>query len=191
MWHEAFSNKNSILNYQLTKSINNKKFTQTNLLKRFDVNKTNFYKKPFILPSKWNLLILYNSNIRNYSFIFYCQSFFFKIPLHSNNNLFSYDSVTKQVTIDANFVTNYTLTLLRLLQSFLQSTLVPNFRKLKFKGKGYYIYKNHRNTITPQFGYSHRLYLYSFFSQVKFLSKSDLLVFGVSIKNVNYLHIYI
>ena len=55
----------------------------------------------------------------------------------------------------------------------------PFFRKVKFKGKGYYIYKNKRNTITPQFGYSHRLYLYSYFASVKFLSKTSVFVFGL------------
>ena len=55
----------------------------------------------------------------------------------------------------------------------------PFFRKVKFKGKGYYIYKNKRNTITPQFGYSHRLYLYSYFVSVKFLSKTSVFVFGL------------
>lgn len=55
---------------------------------------------------------------------------------------------------------------------------VPFFRKLKFKGKGYYIYKNKRNTITPQFGYAHRIYIYSYFVAVKFLSKTKIFIFG-------------
>lgn len=55
----------------------------------------------------------------------------------------------------------------------------PAFRKIKFKGKGYYIYKNFRNTITPQFGYSHRLYLYSHFVSVKFLNKTTIFLFGL------------
>lgn len=54
------------------------------------------------------------------------------------------------------------------------------FIKLKFKGKGYYIYKNYRNTIAPQFGYYHRIYIYSFFNTVKFLSKTKLLIFGLT-----------
>jgi ribosomal protein L6P/L9E len=54
----------------------------------------------------------------------------------------------------------------------------PIFLKIKFKGKGYYIYKNKRNTITPQFNYAHRLYLYSYFISVKFLSKTSILLFG-------------
>ena len=54
-----------------------------------------------------------------------------------------------------------------------------NFIKLKFTGKGYYIYKNLRNTVAPQFGYSHRLYIYSFFSYIKFLTKTKLILFGL------------
>lgn len=59
------------------------------------------------------------------------------------------------------------------------------FTKIKFKGKGYYIYKNYRNTITPQFGYSHRLYLYSFYLNILFLSKSSLIIFGLNPKDIN------
>jgi len=56
---------------------------------------------------------------------------------------------------------------------------VPVFKKIKFRGKGYYIYKNHRNTIAPQFGYSHRIYVYSYFNVVRFLSKVKVFIFGL------------
>jgi len=56
---------------------------------------------------------------------------------------------------------------------------VPFFKKLKFRGKGYYIYKNRRNTITPQFGYAHRIYVYSYFNIVRFLSKIKVFIFGL------------
>ena len=52
------------------------------------------------------------------------------------------------------------------------------FIKLKFKGKGYYLYKNARNTITPQFGYAHRIYKYNYTTVVKFLSKTKVFFFG-------------
>ena len=52
--------------------------------------------------------------------------------------------------------------------------------KLKIRGKGYYIYKGVRNTITHQFGYSHRNFIYSYFTRVKFLSKTIFLIFGIS-----------
>lgn len=55
-----------------------------------------------------------------------------------------------------------------------------NFQKIKFRGKGYYLYKNLRNTITPQFGYSHRIYIYSYFTKVIFLSKTKIIIFGLN-----------
>jgi ribosomal protein L6P/L9E len=58
------------------------------------------------------------------------------------------------------------------------------FNKLKFKGKGYYIFKNLRNTIAPRFGYSHRLYIYSYYVSVKFLSKTCILLFGLNKKDI-------
>jgi ribosomal protein L6P/L9E len=54
------------------------------------------------------------------------------------------------------------------------------FKKLKFKGKGFYIYKNTRNTTALQFGYSHLIYLYSFFINVKFLTKTTIFIFGIN-----------
>jgi ribosomal protein L6P/L9E len=58
------------------------------------------------------------------------------------------------------------------------------FEKIKFKGKGYYLYKSLRNVIAPQFGYSHRVYIYSFFTKVKFLTKSKLIIFGTNKNDV-------
>jgi len=54
------------------------------------------------------------------------------------------------------------------------------FKKLKFKGKGYYIYKNVRNTIALQMGYSHIIRLYAFKIHVKFTAKTAILMFGVN-----------
>jgi ribosomal protein L6P/L9E len=79
---------------------------------------------------------------------------------------------------------NYTILFNKVVNTFINSIVKPFFKKLKFKGKGYYLYKNYRNTITPQFGYSHRLYLYSFFCKVKFLSKTSLICFGLSVTSV-------
>jgi ribosomal protein L6P/L9E len=59
-----------------------------------------------------------------------------------------------------------------------------SFVKIKFRGKGYYLYKNKRNTITPQFGYSHRIYIYAYFNIVKFLTKTKILIFGFSKKDI-------
>ena len=51
------------------------------------------------------------------------------------------------------------------------------YKKFKFEGKGYYLYKSVRNTLAPKFGYAHRLYLYFFFSSLIFFSKTRFMVF--------------
>lgn len=86
---------------------------------------------------------------------------------------------TSSFIIHSLYINNNYRVFLNSLDSVLTSFYKPFFKKIKFKGKGYYIYKNKRNTITPQFGYSHRLYLYSYFSSVKFLSKTTVFVFGL------------
>lgn len=73
---------------------------------------------------------------------------------------------------------------LRFLTFLFQTFQVPFFLKLKFKGKGYYIFKNSRNTVTPQFGFSHRIYIYAFSIIVKFLSKTKIFLFGLSKKDL-------
>jgi ribosomal protein L6P/L9E len=67
------------------------------------------------------------------------------------------------------------------------------FNKLRFRGKGYYIYKNHRNTIAFQFGYSHRVRIFTHFLNAKFLSKITLFFYGVNkfdIIRASYLFYY-
>lgn len=58
------------------------------------------------------------------------------------------------------------------------------FKKLKFRGKGYYIFKNRRNSITFKFGYSHRYYLYNYIVFVRIRSKTSLIFFGINYKDV-------
>lgn len=54
------------------------------------------------------------------------------------------------------------------------------YQKMKFKGKGYYVYKNYRNVLAFQFGYAHRVKIYVPYLNVKFLSKTSILFFGLN-----------
>ena len=42
------------------------------------------------------------------------------------------------------------------------------------------MYKNFRNTIALQFGYSHRLRIYLYNVNAKFLSKTSIILFGIN-----------
>ena len=74
-----------------------------------------------------------------------------------------------------NFYKTYWVMFLKIFNAFNR----PFFLKVKFKGKGYYIFKNKRQVITPQFGHAHRLYFYAYFASVKFLSKTSIFIFGL------------
>lgn len=136
------------------------------------------------LPT-WSLIILkHHAPLTRYTLYFYNPTYFFvfnapsavlwfKPNSHTNTLFFS------QMFFNSNY--NHYLSSLTSLFSSLSSIF---FTKMKFKGKGYYIYKNFRNTITPQFGYSHRIYVYGFHIKVKFLSKTSVLLFGLSKKDV-------
>jgi len=64
------------------------------------------------------------------------------------------------------------------LEDVLYSFSRIHFMRIKFKGKGYYVYRNARNTIAPNFGYAHRLYVYGSGVTIKFLTKRLVLIFG-------------
>ena len=86
--------------------------------------------------------------------------------LHSN---FSY----KLLSIKKDLNTNYQ----KMINNVIKQCYFKNSIKIRFEGKGYYLYKNLRNTLAPKFGFAHRIYLYYFLSWVKVLSKTKLLVY--------------
>ena len=138
--------------------------------------KQNFY---LYNPPSWSSIILRNTLAHQRIIVFSNSVYFFSFTLPWGLEQVYYDLNTNLLVIH----TSYNNPTYRSFWSTLELTFAsfykPFFKKIKFKGKGYYIYKNKRNTITPQFGYSHRLYLYSYFTSVKFLSKTSIFVFGL------------
>jgi hypothetical protein len=177
LWYDSFKTKNSTL-------FKNKNYPHKLNPKNLK-NKPDFYIKSYIIPLGWDVIILYNTTKKYFYIILYSDTYYLKIPLYTMSNSFKFDFVTNQFFINNLFINNYVQTYYSLVSSFYKVLLKPNFSKLTFKGKGYYIFKNYRNTITPQFGYSHRLYLYAFYTNVIFLSKTSLIVFGFNSQHVN------
>lgn len=110
--------------------------------------------------------------------------YFFHLPVPVRHAGMSYDPQTQSVYFHQYGSGSYFLTFMTLFHKLLFSFFRIFFRKLKIVGKGYYIYKNFRNTITPTFGHAHRLYFYSFFTSVKFLSKTSIFIFGLSVDDI-------
>ena len=140
-----------------------------------------------LLSNQWSFVMLRANTGHIYTVYLYSPKYFFRfaaaidmssIIVCPNTNVISIGNY-KLSTLSYMWATNANL-LLASLSSFL-------FKKIRFKGKGYYLYKNLRNTVAPQFGYYHRIYIYSFFNKVKFLSKTKLLVFGFIKQDVAYM----
>jgi ribosomal protein L6P/L9E len=129
-------------------------------------------------PFNYSLLITQESSSSNVSVVIISPVYYFKIPVPKGLWNVSFDPNSSIFKINTHYTNNYYRLFWNFLNQVLKAFYSPSFLKLKFKGKGYYIYKNKRNTITPQFGYAHRLYLYSYFVSVRFLSKTSIIIFG-------------
>jgi hypothetical protein len=176
LWY-GFKNKTSInkISRQLShKNRLTKRYSRPYFLKK-QLNKQSFrIHKPF----GWELLILESKNCAQKNVLLLSNTYVVKIPLNVGFENLSIDSNTNVIKLHLFYINNNYRLFYHVLTSVLRSFYVPTFLKIKFKGKGYYIYKGKRNTITPQFGYAHRLYLYSYFVSVKFLSKTSIILFG-------------
>jgi ribosomal protein L6P/L9E len=130
-------------------------------------------------PSGWRAVVFKSKRSDKRVVFFYSPVYFFKVAVPDASLKFFFDPNSNTFNIHTMYMYNTYRLFSNQLERVFTAFFQPFFRKIKFKGKGYYIYKNTRNTITPQFGYSHRLYLYSPFVTVKFLSKTSIFVFGL------------
>ena len=110
---------------------------------------------------------------------FFWLLYYFRFSIAFTKMQLTYCPNTNVVTFKSTHINALSTTWSSMVNNLLYLLTSFFFIKLKFKGKGYYIYKNSRNTIAPQFGYYHRIYIYSFFNKVKFLSKTKVLLFGL------------
>lgn len=145
----------------------------------------NFFRINFYLPFNWNFLVIKRKNKTNIKhYYIYSSVYFFSIPFLDKFLIFYYDQYSNVLFFRFFFRNNYYLLFWNFFKIFFYSFSKIFFKKLKFKGKGYYIYKNNRNTIAFQFGYSHIKRIYSFFIAVKFITKTIIFLFGVNKLNI-------
>lgn len=107
------------------------------------------------------------------------EVYFFKIPYVTSFMLFDYDIYTNSIAIRLTKKTHYIYLYLKKLQKLMYMFSQVQFVRMKFRGKGYYIYKTLRNTIAPNFGYAHRVYVFAYFISLKFLTKTSIIMFGL------------
>ena len=111
---------------------------------------------------------------------FYNEVYFINLLLSFNLKIRHFDIPTSSFSFDKYSLFPQWLLYLRRFSTLLIRFTAPHFLKLRFRGKGYYLYKNFRYVITPQFGDSHRRYFYAYLASVIFLTKTKIIVFGRS-----------
>ena len=154
-----------------------KKVRKLNL---FDKSKISNNLREYVIhiPSIWNLtLVAYNKSDLN---LISLDSITYKFRLIISTAYLRtvYKRGTRSLLITSLCTNNFVNPYLSHVSKTLTVFTKPVFTKIKFTGKGYYIYKNNRSTVAPQFGFSHRLYIYSSFVSVKFLGKTKVMLFG-------------
>jgi hypothetical protein len=137
------------------------------------------------VPSEFNIIIIRNTQKTQIYLYVFSKVYFVKVPLPTKlNTLPLFDTHTRVLVTDLIFINTFSKLFNTLINAFFKIFIRPFFLKLKFKGKGYYLYKSYRSTITPQFGYSHRLYVYTPFTFLTFLTKTSLVIFGLNFRKV-------
>lgn len=142
------------------------------------LNKTDFF---FYVPFSWNFILFSFLKIKTHHLMYlYSNFYFFFLPLYKNISLIHWSASTKTLILKNLFLNNFFVIYWTILKNLFYSFSKVFFKKLKFKGKGYYIYKNIRNTVAPQFGYSHMIRMYGFFISLKFITKTIIFVYGIN-----------
>lgn len=147
----------------------------------------------FHLPAFWNLTLLNTQNgpqTDKISLYFYSPTYYFHFPItkHFFDALF-FDKQSRVLYFKSFFRNNFFSTYWTIFKIVFASFSLLFFKKIKFKGKGYYIYRNKRNTIAMQLGYSHIVRIFAYKLELKFNTKTSFLMIGVNKANVSTLSI--
>lgn len=181
------------------KRFNNlEKRTAFKLVRKSKLTKTKVY---YYLPATWSKVILKSKvGLDTHMFYMFNENYYFKVSVNKHYLKMFWDSNTNVLAVGNYYESSFLSFYKKLFNNLLRSFSYWFFTKLRIKGKGYYVYKNSRNTITHQFGHSHRRYIYAYFTWVKFLSKtvvllagsskSDLFLTGRNIQNSKYMNIF-
>ena len=138
------------------------------------INKLNTVTLKLYKPSLWRLIYLTSKKFHLINCVYlYSSHYYFKFNFYSPFSNYYYDKQTQLLYYQFQFSPNCLIIYKVLIFSILTLFSLPFFVKLKFKGKGYYVFKNKRNTIAPRFGFSHRVYIYAYSVILKFLTKNN------------------
>lgn len=144
------------------------------------------YQLLIYMPLSWNFIILrHNNNCNNFSLgYFYSSFYYFWINFHLNFARILFDVSVNSLELTFRYKNNFYSLYWKTFKAILYSFSKVFFKKLRFRGKGFYIYKNSRNTVAMQFGYSHRVRVQLYFLSLKFITKTSIFLYGINKQNL-------
>lgn len=127
--------------------------------------------------------IFFIKNLGSISVVLFYKNYY--VLFKGNENIKLMSVLLRSVIL---FFSKFTYKYFFLISSYLSVILkvlfIFLFSKIKFQGKGYYLYKNKRLSLGLQFNYSHKLNLYINSSLIKNFSKRSWIFFGLNIREV-------
>lgn len=135
-------------------------------------------------PCGWGLMLLTSKSGVCLCCMF-SEDYFFFVPVPARSHFIRYDCSARALRFRLPFNLSSRGFYKLLLQRLIVCVIGVFFRKIRFRGKGYYTYKNKRNVIAPQFGYSHVVRTYNPGLSLKFLTKTSILMFGLNAGLIN------
>jgi len=149
---------------------------------RFSVTKMFFY-----VPKGWEFILfdLIDNQIASKKVLFlFSEVYYFRLPILTELLYWEYGPCSRTFSFRNQYISHFYRMYFHRITRVFQSFTRVFFLKLAIRGKGYYIYKDSRRTVTHQFGHSHRTYIPTFFVVVRFLTKKSVIIFGSSKKDV-------
>lgn len=139
------------------------------------------------LPSLWNIIILRrkvgcNNGVLSY---FFSSQYFFWLNFHLNFTSILFDRNANSLELNFRYKNNFYSLYWKTFKGIIYSFSKVFFKKLRFRGKGFYIYKNFRNTVAMQFGYSHRVRVHLYKLSLKFITKTSVFLYGINKQNLS------
>lgn len=138
----------------------------------------------FHIPPFWSFFLISKKNVNFIQNIFvFSDNYYFSVPVYAEIVDTRFHASSRTLKFFFFSYNSFYRKFWKLIYKFFLMFSKVFFKKLKFKGKGYYIYKNIRNTIALKMGYSHLIRLYAFIVHMKFTAKTTIFMFGVNEEN--------
>jgi hypothetical protein len=129
------------------------------------------------LPFNWEFLAFQGKSLKSSTkYYLYSPTYDLIFSVPNGPKASAKFNLTLNIIIFYNYNQNPSYSLFwKHLKRVLYSTSHRYALRVIFKGKGYYLYRNKRNTLTPQFGFAHRLLYYAYSTKIVFLRKAKFL----------------